>query len=259
MKTIFITGGASGIGLATAKHFHQQGWFVGIFDLNEQALKQTEKEIGSERACYQVCDVRSDASVKAAFETFSKHTNGKLDVLHNNAGVLFESEFEKEEWAKLELCVDVNVTGLMRVAYLAFPLLEQTENSVLVNMASISSSYGVPRLAIYSSSKAFVQSFTEALNIEWKGKGINVVSIMPPFVGTPMISDISEHFSERMAVEYKPEDIAAFIYKVAEQAHKDKAKLHNPVGKKTAIAMKAIGMLSLKAQEKAMRFLTKHD
>jgi short-subunit dehydrogenase len=251
-KSIFITGAASGIGKATAKHFHQLGYFVGFFDLNENALKEVEQEVGEERACYKVCDVRSDESVQQALDYFSTFTNGQLDILHNNAGVLFEEAFEKEEWRKHQLTVDVNITGVMRVAYLAFPLLKTTPNSLLINTSSVSSIYGIPRLAIYSSSKAFVKSFTEALSLEWKEQGIDVVSVMPPFVKTPMLDVITSGLTERMGVDLQPEDVARFIGKVSKQR-----KLHNPVGWKTAVSARMLGLMNASTQEKIMHALTK--
>lgn len=169
--------------------------------------------------------MRSDESVKQALDYLSSFTDGKFDIFHNKGGVLFENSYEKDDWKNHQLTVDVNVTRVMRVAYLVFHLLKNTLNALMVNMNSVSSFYGIPGLAIYSSSKAFVKSFTEALSLEWNDYGIDVVSIMPPFVKTAMLDVIKSALTQRLGVDLQAEDVARFIEKVSKQR-----KLHNPVG-----------------------------
>ena len=88
MKTVFITGAAAGIGLATARHFSRQGYFVGLYDVNREALERVMAEDDLSRACSGYCDVTSRDSIQEALADFTRHTDGKLHVLVNNAGVL---------------------------------------------------------------------------------------------------------------------------------------------------------------------------
>ena len=86
MKSIFITGAAHGIGLATARRFASQGWFVGLYDINRESLQSLLDSGEFPRACGQGCDVTDRASVEAALDHFSKETNGRLDVLVRETG-----------------------------------------------------------------------------------------------------------------------------------------------------------------------------
>ena len=109
MKTIFITGAAHGIGLATAMRFADQGWFVGLYDINEQALQILLQSGNFPRACGQVCDVTNAASVEAALAHFAAHTEGRMHVLVNNAGVLSAGKFEEIPPEQHERIIAVNV------------------------------------------------------------------------------------------------------------------------------------------------------
>ncbi len=95
MKTMFITGAAHGIGLATARHFAAQGWFVGLYDINTAELDRLVASGEFPNACSQYCDVTRRESIEQAFAQFAKHTEERLDLLVNNAGVLTSGCFEE--------------------------------------------------------------------------------------------------------------------------------------------------------------------
>ena len=86
-KSIFITGAASGIGKATAKLFADRSWFVGLYDINEAGLKEVVDEIGAENCISARLDVRSRDDWAAAMKDFGEATDGRMDVLFNNAGI----------------------------------------------------------------------------------------------------------------------------------------------------------------------------
>ena len=86
-KSIFVTGAASGIGKATAKLFADRSWFVGLYDVDEAGLAETEKEIGEENCIKSKLDVRSRDDWNAAVNAFGEATGGRMNVLFNNAGV----------------------------------------------------------------------------------------------------------------------------------------------------------------------------
>ena len=216
MKTVFVTGAASGIGLATARRFAEQGWFVGLYDINGEAIERLLSDVGFPHACGSACDVGSLESVHRAVAHFAKATGGRMDVLINNAGVLTAGQFETIDPGAHEAMVRVNVLGLTQVAQAAFPLLRDTEGSTLLNLCSVSSLYGVPLLAVYSASKFYVDGLTQALGIEWAEHGIRVLSIKPPFVGTTMVAGMPAQLTKWLTVDLTPEQVADAIMRALE-------------------------------------------
>jgi len=211
MKTVFITGAASGIGLATARRLAKEGWFVGLYDINGEAIDELLSDVGFPDACGSDCDVGDLHSVQRALAHFSEATGGRLDLLVNNAGVLASGHFEDIDPVAHEAMVRVNVLGLTQVAQAAFPLLRATPGSTLLNLCSVSSVHGVPLLAVYSASKFYVNGLTQALSIEWAEHGIRVLSIKPPFVGTAMLKGIPEQLMKSLTVDLSPEQVADAI------------------------------------------------
>ena len=216
MKTAFITGAAHGIGLATARRFAGQGWFVGLYDINSEQLDALLASGDFPSACGQHCDVTRPASIKAALQHFSSHTDGRLDLLVNNAGVLSSGKFEEIDPASHDLIIDVNIRGLTHVAQAAFPLLQQTVGATVVNLCSVSSVHGIPLLAVYSASKYYVNGLTEALHIEWAPYDIRVTSVKPPIVNTAMGHQLSPQLAEKLGVDMEPEHVAEAIQMAAE-------------------------------------------
>gem|GEM_PF-171719 len=210
-KSVFITGAAQGIGLATAAYFHRQGWFVGLYDINEKGLESTHRNLT--RSCYGVLDVRDESAVIDAFKDFSLQSGGKVDVVVNCAGVLSSGYFEDIDAAATDRMIDINVKGLTYVARHALPLLKQTPNSVLVNICSASSIYGIPLLGVYGATKHYVNGLTQALSIEWQQFGIRVKAIKPPIVKTAMGMSLPKSFDKHMAANMDAEYVAESIWK----------------------------------------------
>jgi len=216
MKTIFITGAAQGIGLATARHFSSLGWYVGLYDINTEALNGLLASGDFPNACAAHCDVTDRASIENAMTHFSQNTNGAMNVLLNNAGVLSMGKFEALSPQDHDLMVDVNVKGFTHVAQAGFPLLKATPSAVLVNLCSSSSIYGIPSLAVYSASKFYVRGLTEALNIEWEDHDIRVTSVKPPVVNTAMGDVVNAQLSQKLGPGMEPDYVAKAIHKAVE-------------------------------------------
>jgi NAD(P)-dependent dehydrogenase (short-subunit alcohol dehydrogenase family) len=215
MKTVFITGAAHGIGLATAKSYASQGWYVGLYDINHEALEALLASGDFANACARHCDVTQRGSIEEAFAHFSHNANGRLDLLVNNAGVLTSGNFEAIDPMAHELIIDVNVKGLTNVAQLAFPLLKQTPGAAMVNLCSVSSVHGVPLLAVYSASKFYVNGLTEALRIEWAKHDIRVTAVKPPLVNTQMGHALRPELMTKFSVDMEPEEVAAAVQRAA--------------------------------------------
>ena len=208
MKSVFITGAASGIGLATARRFASEGWFTGLYDINREAVESLLSSEEFPAACGGACDVGDYQSIRQALDHFAGAAGGRMDALINNAGVLTAGHFESNDPEAHERIIRVNVLGLTNVAQLAFPLLKATPDSTLLNLCSVSSVHGVPLLAVYSASKFYVNGLTQALGIEWAEHGIRVMSIKPPFVGTAMVDGMPEQLMKSFTVDFTPEQIA---------------------------------------------------
>jgi len=186
-KTILITGAASGIGRETALLFANKGWYVGIFDINEAGLKTLEKEIGKDKCFMGIMDVVDEKSVKEGINAFARKTEGKLNVLLNNAGIFKVGLYDSVGLKDHLQIVDVNFKGCLNCIYHCLPYLKKTADARIINMSSISSLYGTPEASVYSSTKRALSSMTEALDIELEPYGINVCDIKPPYVKTPMV------------------------------------------------------------------------
>lgn len=216
MNTILITGAAHGIGLATAKRYATQGWFVGMYDINREGLNTLLESGDFPNACGDYCDVTDIESIRAMFEHFSSHTDGRLDLLVNNAGVLSAGHFEDIDHESHDRMVNVNVAGATNTLQAAFPLLKQTPGATVVNLCSASSIHGIPRLAVYSASKFYVNGLTEALDLEWRKHDIRVTSVKPPVINNPMGLAVADEMPQKLGISLSSEDVAEHIQRAAE-------------------------------------------
>lgn len=186
MQAIFITGGGSGIGRATARLFADRGWFVGLADVNEAGLAGTAALLPADRVATYTMDVRDRDAWIAALDDFTGRT-GRLDVLFNNAGIGSGGPLAETDFAELDRVVAINFTGVLNGARIGHAYLKATPGSCLLNTASASAIYGSSGLATYSATKFAVRALTEALDGEWHPDGIRVRAIVPSFIETPLL------------------------------------------------------------------------
>ncbi len=186
-KAIFITGAASGIGRATAQHFANKGWLVGLADMNRDGLAETHAMLPAGHGSVHPLDVRDRAAWTTALADFVAISGGRLDVLFNNAGVARSGLFGDVTTADHDLLIDVNVKGVIYGAEAGFPHLRSTPGSCLLNTCSAAGMVAGPMMAVYSVTKFGVRALTEALEIEWRPHGIKVCSLMPGFIDTPLL------------------------------------------------------------------------
>lgn len=184
-RTVIVTGGAAGIGLASARAFHATGDNVVIADLNETAAKSAAGSLG-DRALGCAIDVRDRASTKAAFATAYAHF-GPISVVHANAGVSSMKpalQLSEDDW---DFIFDVNAKGVFLTNQIAVQhFLDHKIKGVIVNTASLAAKVGAPLLAHYSASKFAVVGWTQALAREHAVDGIRINAVCPGFVNTPM-------------------------------------------------------------------------
>lgn len=186
-QSIFITGGASGMGRATAKLFVEKGWFVGIYDVNAAGLSTLEQEIGSDNCVTGILDVTQKSDFDAAIAAFAQQTDGKLDLLFSNAGIGESGWFEDIPFEAALRVVQVNLIGVIASVYAALPLLRNTSNSLCFITSSSSATYGMPRIAVYSATKHAVKGLTEALSVEFARHGVRVADVLPGLIDTNIL------------------------------------------------------------------------
>lgn len=195
-KAIFITGGGSGIGRATARHFAGQGWFVGIADVNSAGIDETAALLPDGASSRHIMDVRDRDQWKVALDAFAAASGRRLDVLFNNAGIGTGGQFIDMPPEEADRIVAINFGGVLNGIYMALPLLRATPGSTILNTGSASGFYGVAGLAVYSATKFAVRGLTEALEIEFAKHGIKVRSLMPGFIDTPLLDQVSADSNE---------------------------------------------------------------
>jgi NAD(P)-dependent dehydrogenase (short-subunit alcohol dehydrogenase family) len=186
-KAVFITGAASGIGLASAKRFAAEGWFVGLSDIDAVGLKAALLAIGPDNGATFRLDVRDRSAWTAVLADFAKLTGGRLNVLVNNAGVAKFGPFDSHQDAEIDLQLDINIKGVINGARAGLSWLKVTPGSRLINISSCAGLYGSPSLAVYSATKFAVRGLSEALDVEWKPYGVSVACVMPWFIETPIL------------------------------------------------------------------------
>jgi NAD(P)-dependent dehydrogenase (short-subunit alcohol dehydrogenase family) len=190
-----VTGGASGIGLATARRLAGDGAQVAVLDVADS---------GPDGFTYVRADVRDDAAVRAAVAAAVDGLGG-LDLLVNNVGIGAQGRVEDNDDDTWRQVLDVNVIGLVRVTRAALPALRDSPHAAIVNTCSIAATTGLPDRALYSASKGAVLSLTLAMAADLVADGIRVNAVNPGTVDTPWVGrllDVADDpAAERAALE----------------------------------------------------------
>lgn len=234
-RSIFITGGGSGIGRAVATHFGARGWFVGVTDIDEAGMAGTLDLIAGDAKSSHKLDVRDRAAWDEALDAFAKAA-GRIDVVVNNAGIGTGGPLAELEVEEIDRCLDINLRGVLYGGQAAYPHLKATApGSALVNIASAAGITGGTGMSVYSATKFGVRGIAESLDAEWASDGIKVSSICPSFIDTPLLEGTGNRNSnesvrsrvQAAGLEITPvEEVAKAVW---DAVHGD--ELHYLVGK----------------------------
>jgi NAD(P)-dependent dehydrogenase (short-subunit alcohol dehydrogenase family) len=182
MKTILITGCSSGYGLATARHFHAQGW-------NVIASMRTPREDllpRDARISVVALDVTRPGSIAAALEV-----SGPIDVLVNNAGIGHLGAFEATPMATVREVFETNTFGAMAMTQAVLPGFRARRSGVIVNVTSSATLAPLPLVAVYTASKMAIEGFTASLAHELRAVGVRVKLVEPGYGPTTRFTDNS--------------------------------------------------------------------
>ncbi|MFJ7746378.1 3-ketoacyl-ACP reductase [Peribacillus sp. NPDC097295] len=211
-KVAIITGGARGIGKATAIALAKEGVNVGLLARTEATLKEVATEIEGlgVKVAYAAADVSSKEQVEAAVEALTKEL-GAADILINSAGIATfgtVSEMDPEEWKRI---IDTNLMGTYYVTRAVLPQLIEKNGGDIINVSSTNGLSGAATSSAYSASKFAVIGFTESLAQEVRRNNIRVSALTPSTVATDLALDLSLIKENNDSKFIQPEDIAEFI------------------------------------------------
>jgi 2-hydroxycyclohexanecarboxyl-CoA dehydrogenase len=219
-KTAFVTGGASGIGAASARRLAAEGARVAIGDLNVDGAREVAGELDGFACALDVTDTTSvRAAVAAAVEAI-----GELDVLVNNAGTDRFSFFTKSDEELWDFVLAVNLRGVLAVTHAVLPAMQERRSGCIVNVASEAGRVGSPGSAVYSAAKAGVIGFTKAIARESARYRVRCNAVAPGPIDTPLLNaaplvlgEIGERLKQGMVDATalgrvgEPEEVAAAI------------------------------------------------
>lgn len=232
-QSIFISGAAQGIGAAIARLFYQQGYKVGIYDINVDQAQILADQLGPHAKAGKL-DVSQYDQWQVALDEFVEWA-GELNILVNNAGILYSGDFEKTDIAAHHRTININVNGVLNGCHAALPYLKKAAFARVINLSSASAIYGQADLVSYSASKFAVRGITEGLDTEWQKYGIRVLDVMPLFVQTSMVKDMDAGSIKNIGVDLTPQDVAHQILALAKAKGTILTATHTPVGIKTKV------------------------
>jgi NAD(P)-dependent dehydrogenase (short-subunit alcohol dehydrogenase family) len=221
-----ITGGASGIGLATAEAFYARGAHVVLADINsrglEQAVPQVRESNPSSTAQVQavVTDVTDDSQVQALMRRV-RERSGRIDLVVTSAGLGSGGPIDFFTGEQMQTLMNVNFMGTYHSVRAALPAMRQQQSGHFVFLSSATGKLGVPLLTAYSATKWAIRGFSAALRAELYGTGIGVTTVYPAWVDTPMLRQEVAMRTIEMEVLLTPEQVASEILQAVQENRTD--------------------------------------
>jgi len=190
-KRAFITGGGSGLGLAFGELLAQDGWQIGLLDLDAGRLKTAARHLeglGAERVATYVADVTDENAFGHALGAFAESAGGAIDFLANNAGVAVAGSVQETPLADWRWALEINVIGVANGCRLGLKYLRKSDRACVLNIASAAAFASAAYMCAYNASKAAVVALTETLVQELDGTSVTASVAMPGFFPTQLLS-----------------------------------------------------------------------
>jgi len=183
-KIAIVTGGGSGIGLAITEKFISSGIITIIVGRDQQKLNAAKEKFG--KLCVPMsCDLSDlNAIPKLVEDIFNEY--GRIDILVNNAGINMKKEFIEVTDEEFQRIIQTNVTAVFSLSREVVKKMLQQGSGNIINISSMASQYGLPKVIAYSASKSAIEGMTRAMAVELSPKGIRVNCIAPGFIATDM-------------------------------------------------------------------------
>jgi NAD(P)-dependent dehydrogenase (short-subunit alcohol dehydrogenase family) len=227
LKTAIVTGGASGLGLATAIKLVESNIRTIIIGRNERNLAQTAAELG-ELCSYKVCDLSDLRAIpQLVNDIISEY--GKIDVLVNNAGINLKKPFTEVTDEDFERIILINLTAVFVLSREVVKAMLPNKSGCIINISSMAAQYGIPYVIAYTAAKTGIEGMTKAMAVELSPEGIRVNCVAPGFIATAMSAKALDNDPQRkqkvlsrtpMGKLGLPEDVAEAIVYLSSDAAK---------------------------------------
>jgi len=225
-KVSIITGGAQGIGLATARKFAAEGAIVAIADLKREPVEEAVRELRGSGATAEgfAVDVTQRSQIDAMVRQLKAHY-GRIDVLVNNAGITLDARLQKMTDAQFDAVIAVNLKGTYNCAQAVIETMIEQGGGVILNASSVVGIYGNYGQSNYAASKFGVIGFAKTWARELGPKGIRCNAVCPGFIATPILKTIPDRvmaqMTERVPMKRlgRPEEVAdVYAYLASDEA-----------------------------------------
>ena len=192
-----ITGGASGIGFATAKVLRSKGAYVVLADINSQGLQQAEEQLRQQQreAAGKILTVPTDVTNQEQVQDLMRQAStsfGRIDLVVTSAGIGAGGPIDAFTADQMQTMMNINFMGTYLCTQAALPYMRQQGSGHFVFLSSVAGKLGVPFLSGYCASKWAVRGFASALRAEWYNSGLGITTVYPDWVDTPMVQKEGE-------------------------------------------------------------------